>query len=86
MEASPSGFQLRSADRRCVVQDLSLQVCEVDYIVVDDAYLPYSGCREIEGEGRAQTAGADEKNPSSLEPLLPLQAHLGDEKVAAVAA
>src|SRR4029453_348578 len=46
---------------------------------------PAAGGGEIEGRGRAEAAGTDQEDAGLQQLLLPLEADLGDQQVAAVA-
>ena len=67
------------------VQHLPLQVAEIDDVEVHQADPADAGGGEVQPQRRAQAAGADEQDAGRLEALLPLDADLGHDEVAAVA-
>ena len=63
----PPRLDLRSADVVVVVEDLSLQVAEVDDVVVDEADGADARQRQVERHRRAEPAGADDQHPGCHE-------------------
>ena len=76
---------LGHADAVVRVRDLALQVGQVDDVVVDDPQRSHAGRGEIEGGGRAESAGAEQQHLGVEQLHLPLEPDLGDEHVARVA-
>ena len=76
---------LGHADTVVRVRDLALQVGEVDDVVVDDPQRSHAGRGEVEGRGRAESAGAEQQHLGVEQLHLPLEPDLGDEHVARVA-
>ena len=70
---------------RCAVQDLPLQVGEVDRVAVGEQDPADAGRGEIERRRRAEAAGADHQRVRAEQALLPLDADLVEQDVAAVA-
>ncbi len=79
------GVELLAADVFGGVDDLALQVAGVDDVEVDQAEGADAGGGEIEGERRAEAAGADAEDARGFELLLALHAHFGQDEVARVA-
>ena len=67
------------------VDDLALQVAGVDDVEVDEAEGADAGGGEVEGERRAESAGAHAEDFGGFELLLALHAHFGQDEVARVA-
>jgi hypothetical protein len=78
-------FDLRTAHRRRVVQDLPLQVARVNIIAVDDAEGADAGGGQVHRRGRAEAAGADQQHPSALQPALAIDAHVRQDDVPGIA-
>ncbi len=67
------------------MDDLTLQVGLVDDVEFDDAD-GADACRgEVEQRGRAKAACADHQHAGVLEPLLPVDAKVGNDQMTAVA-
>ena len=77
-------LRLRAADIRLPVDDLALQVRLVDDVELNDADGPDTRGREVQQRRRAQPARADHQHTRVLEPLLPVEAEVGDDQMAAV--
>jgi hypothetical protein len=75
---------LYGADRLGAIEDLALQVGEVDLVGVDEREAPDAGRREIERRRAAEAAGADDQRVRRAQLLLPLDADLGEQDMAAV--
>ena len=67
------------------MDDLALQVGFVDDVELDDADGAHAGCGQIQQCRRAQPACADDQYLGVLEPLLSVDAEVGDDQVPAVA-
>jgi hypothetical protein len=75
---------LYGADRLGAIEDLALQVGEVDLVGVGEREAPDAGRREIERRRAAEAAGADDQRVRRAQLLLPLDADLGEQDMAAV--
>jgi hypothetical protein len=85
LEPFAGGVQLGPAHVRGGVEDLALDVGEVHDVEIDNAECADAGRRQVERQGRTQTARADAQHARLLQLLLPLQGHLGHDEVTAVA-
>ena len=65
--------------------DLTLQVREVDRVVVDDADAPDSGRRQVQHQRRPEAPRSDHQDAGLEQALLPDAAHLRQHDVAGVA-
>jgi hypothetical protein len=70
---------------RQVVRDLSLQVGQVDAVVVDDRQRADARGREVQRHRRAEPAGADHQRMRIEQPLLAGDVELVEQDVAGVA-
>ena len=64
---------------------LPLEVGQIDYIVIDDADGANAGCRQIQQQRRAETAGADDQDARRLQLCLANAPDLLQQDVAGVA-
>ncbi len=78
-------LHLGHADAVVGVQDLTLEVAQVDDVMVNQPERPDAGGGEIEGGRRPQAAGPDEQHLGVEQLGLPFFANLGQQEVAAVA-
>jgi hypothetical protein len=85
LERPARRLDLRRADRPGAVQDLALQVGQVDLVAVGERQPADAGSGEVERRRAAEAARADDQRRGGAQPLLPLDAELGEEDVAAVA-
>ena len=76
---------LGPADVGLPMDDLALQVRFVDDVELDDPDGPNAGRGEVQQRRRSQPACADDQHAGVLQPLLTVQAQVGDDQVAAVA-
>ena len=67
------------------VDDLALQVRLVDDVEVDDADRADAGRGQVQQRRRTEPAGADHQHPRVFQPLLPVDAQVGNDQVPAVA-
>ena len=79
------GGSLGDANPRRGVGDLALEVGQVDLVVVDDADCADSRRRQVQYQGRAEPARADDEDSRVSEFGLTDPADLGQEDVAGVA-
>src|SRR5262249_60739330 len=77
--------ELRRADVRRPVQNLSLKVRDVDIVEVDEPDAANAGRGEIQRRGRAQTSGADDQYGAARELRLPFFAEIRQREMAGVA-
>ena len=73
------------ADHAGAVDDLALQVAEVHGVVVAQGELADTARRQIQRRGRTQSAHADDEHAAIQQALLPFDADLLQQDVAAVA-
>jgi hypothetical protein len=66
------------------VDDLTLQIGLVHNVEIDDADGADAGRGQVEQSRRAEPAGTDDQDPCVLEPLLPVNAQVGNYQVTAV--
>jgi hypothetical protein len=66
------------------MQDLPVQIALFHAVVIHKSDATDSGRREIKSERRTESAGPHQQNPTALEPLLPAEAHFGQQEMAAV--
>src|SRR5207245_2318728 len=78
-------LQLGAADVVRGVDDLTLKICEVHHVEVDETEGTDASGGKVKGERRAETACTDAQYACSFEPLLPFHADLGQDEVARVA-
>jgi len=67
------------------MQDLSLQVGDVNPVVVDQPDRPHTGGGEIERRWRPESTGPDDEHTGGLEPLLSLDADIGQGQMPCIA-
>ena len=67
------------------MNDLSLQVADVHLVRIDQAERPDPGRREVHRSRRSESAGADAQHARRFETLLPRDANLWQQQMAAVA-
>jgi hypothetical protein len=79
------GLGFGPTDIADAVDDLTLQIRLLDDVVVHDADRADPGRGQVEQRWRAETACADHQHPRILEPLLAVDAEIGEEEVAAIA-
>ena len=84
-QAVASGLQLRAADVRRAMQNLSLKVALVDGVEIDDAERADAGRGQVQRRRRSQAAGADAQHAPALDAPLPFHADLRQDEVTAVA-
>jgi hypothetical protein len=78
-------LRLGSTDVGLPVDDLTLQVGLVDDVEFDDADGSDACCGEVQQRGRPEAACADHQYAGVLEPLLTVDAEVGNDQVTAVA-
>jgi hypothetical protein len=83
-ERAARRFDLRLADRLRAVEDLPLQVGEIDLVAVGDGQAADAGSGEVERRRAAEAARADDQRVRRAQLLLPLDADLGEQDMAAV--
>src|SRR5262249_17316897 len=66
------------------VEHLALQVGEVHHVKIDQPEPADARGGEVQRQGRAEAAGADQQDAAGLEALLALEPDLGHDQVAAV--
>ncbi len=66
------------------MDDLPLKIAEVDGILVDEPDRPDPGRGEVHHRGRSEPAGADAKDPRSLQSALPVEADVRQREMPAV--
>ena len=76
---------LRHADRIRPVEDLPLQVGEVDLVGICEGQPADAAGGEVERRRAAEAARADDERMGRAQPLLPFDADLVEQDVAAVA-
>src|SRR5262249_41513793 len=84
LQALLGGVQLGAADGGGTGQDLRLQVGEIDGVEIDEPEPADARGRQVQPERRAEPAGADKQDARRLQPLLPFDADLRHDQVAAV--
>src|ERR1700694_4390471 len=62
-------------------EDLPVEIREFNLLVVDQAEPSHPGRRQVEGDGRAQTPKADDRDRATFEPLLPGVADLTEDSL-----
>ena len=85
LDGVAGALRLGPADVGLAVDDLALQVGLVDHVELDDADGAHPGGGQVQQRGRAQPARADDQHAGVLEPLLPVDAEVGDDQMPAVA-
>jgi hypothetical protein len=84
-DARARGRELAVADFTRAVKDLALQIRDVDDVEVHDAERAHAGGGEIQGNGRPESAGADDEHARGLDAMLAVEADIGQQQMAAVA-
>ena len=84
-QAVASGLQLRAADVRRPMQNLSLQIAFVDVVEIDDAERADTGGGKIKRGGRPEASRTHAQHAPALDAALPIHADLGQDEVTAVA-
>jgi len=79
------GNYLRFADIRGEMDHLPLQVGDIDNVGIGNADGAYAGGRQIEGDRRAETAGADDQHPAVKQLALPFAADFLENDMARIA-
>ena len=79
------GIELLAADVFGAVDHLALQVGVIDHVEIDQADAADAGGGEVEAQGRAEAAGADQADVGVLQLELPFHADFGHDQVAAIA-
>ena len=72
-------------DRRGAMNDLALQIAEIHRVMVTQGQLPDTAGGQIQRGGRTEPAEADDQHLRRKQALLPLDADLRQQDVAAVA-
>jgi len=78
-------FDLDRANGLGAVEDLALQVGEINLVGVGDGQAPEARSGEVQRRRAAEAARADDQDSRAPQPLLPLDADLGEQDMAAVA-
>src|SRR5215470_7865607 len=78
-------IQFLSTDVLRAMQDLSLQIAVIDDVEIDQPQSPYARRRQIQAQGRTQSARADQKRARGLQFALTFQPDFGQNQVAVVA-
>ena len=79
------GVDFLAAHVRCRVDHLALQVGEIDHVEIDEADATDAGGRQVQAEGSAEAAGADQQHLRLFQLLLAFDADFRNDQVAAVA-
>ena len=79
------GVELLAADVVGGVDDLPLQVAGIHHVEIDEPQRADAGRSQIERQRRTESAGADAEHARSLQLLLALHAHFGQDQVPRVA-
>ncbi len=85
LQALPGGFDLGHTEGAVAMDDLALQVAAFHHVEIHQAHSADAGRRQVQADGRAQAAGADDQHFCFLEVQLTFAADAGQGDMAHVA-